>query len=419
VLRPLLAGVGVIPLRRAADERRRATASAPHAGAPTATPAAAPTAADPAVRRPLDPPVDSPVDPRRNAEAFDAIVDALARQHAVLIFPEGISHDAPAIAPLRTGLARIALQSLGSGRVGDVAVLPVGLTFERKWRPRSSVLVTIGEPIELSAGAALPDVRALTERVEGELRRVTLNFETPEAAEQVLEMSRPLAALFEGVLPLDALDVPTSGMVRVARRLDAARRVVHELSGQTRERIDRFLARLASFRFETERLGLRINDVEISTGARAGAWFVARELAIAVAVGPAAIWGRVNHWLPLRLARWYARRASASPEDPAMHTVVSGLVLVIAFYVAQTALVGWLAGAWWGVLYLLSLPGSATCDFWYAERLRRAVHRARAYLRFRRDPVLHRRLARESEALRAEADALAEQLGVGAAARGA
>jgi hypothetical protein len=296
--------------------------------------------------------------------------------------------------------------------VARLAVLPVGLTFERKWDPRSAVLVTIGEPIALTATAPLPEAKELTDRVDAELRSVTLNFESPEAAEQVLEVSRPLVALFEGVRPLDALDAPTSRMAGIARRLDDVRRIVHELPADARARIAAFLERLAAFRAETERLGLVINDVEISTAARDGIWFVVRELAVLLLAGPPALWGKVNHRVPLRIARWYARRAGRNPEDPAMITVVSGLFLVLVFYAAQTALVSWLAGSWWGALYLLSLPGSATCDFWYTERVRRAGQRARAYLRFRRDPSLHERLARASESLRADAEALAARLGV-------
>ncbi|NUR19381.1 MAG: acyltransferase, partial [Gemmatimonadaceae bacterium] len=68
-LRVFLGALGMVPLRRASDERARRDAG----GAP---------------------------DPRRNADAFRAVVAALAARRAVLIFPEGKSHDEPAIAPL-------------------------------------------------------------------------------------------------------------------------------------------------------------------------------------------------------------------------------------------------------------------------------------------------------------------------------
>jgi glycerol-3-phosphate O-acyltransferase/dihydroxyacetone phosphate acyltransferase len=110
---------GVIPLRRASDERRRRHASS--AAAARGAPAA-----------------ESP-DRARNVDAFRAILEYLERGGAVLIFPEGKSHDEPALAPLRTGPARIALQAHDEGRVRSLAILPIGLVFERKWAPRDSL----------------------------------------------------------------------------------------------------------------------------------------------------------------------------------------------------------------------------------------------------------------------------------------
>src|SRR5262249_22061061 len=87
------------------------------------------------------------IDPRRNARAFDALRGVLRDGGAVVIFPEGISHDNPSLAPLRTGAARIALESRDEGGVHNLHVVPVGLTFERKDAPRTRVLVQVGDAI--------------------------------------------------------------------------------------------------------------------------------------------------------------------------------------------------------------------------------------------------------------------------------
>src|SRR6185437_13891735 len=55
------------------------------------------------------------VDPLRNRDTFRAVLAALGRGGAVLIFPEGKSHDEPALAPLKTGAARIAMQARDEG----------------------------------------------------------------------------------------------------------------------------------------------------------------------------------------------------------------------------------------------------------------------------------------------------------------
>ena len=89
-----------------------------------------------------------------------------------------------------------------------------------------------------------------------------------------------------------------------------------------------------------------------------------------------------------------------------MHTLVTGIVLVLAFYVVQTALVWVLAGAGWAAGYLLSLPIAAEWDFRFRERMRRAAARVRGYLRFRGDPALQAGLLAEARWLRAEAAAI-------------
>ena len=87
------------------------------------------------------------LDPSRNATSFEAVLDVLADGGVVLLFPEGKSHSDPALAPLKTGLARMALLARDTRRLISLPIVPIGLTFERKWEPRSRVVMHIGPPI--------------------------------------------------------------------------------------------------------------------------------------------------------------------------------------------------------------------------------------------------------------------------------
>jgi len=397
--------VGFVPLRRVQDEVARCGASPP-----TGTIAGAGAERDTGT-----PPVSAP-ERERNAAAFAAIVAALGRREAVLVFPEGISHDRPELAPIKTGAARIALQARDDGGVRGLHVVAVGLTFERKWQPRSRVLVQVGEPLAVDGwrpaapGAAVAE---LTAEVERRLRAVTLNFPTREAADAVLPVSRLLAALLEDeVRPLDEPHPPLPGVVGVARRAELVRRAIEEGGAEpaARERVARFAERLDRLRAALEARGVAPGEVAVETGTAAGARFVVREAALVALGGPVALWGRLNHWAPLALARGVARRTSRNPEDPAMHTIVAGLVLVPLFYVVQTALFWRLAGGWAALVYLLSLPPSARWALRYADRLAHARRRVRAYLLFRREPALRRALAEEVAWVRGEAAALADSL---------
>ncbi|HJU88708.1 MAG TPA: lysophospholipid acyltransferase family protein, partial [Gemmatimonadaceae bacterium] len=300
VLRALFRWVKIIPLRRVTDETKR-------------NPAAAPDAA-------------------RNVDAFRAILDALADGEAVLIFPEGRSHNEPSLAPLRTGLARIALQARHERGIRGISIVPVGLTFERKWRPRTRIFVHVGDPIALDEwhprDVSAP-VDSLMLDVDTALRAATLNFASPEDAERVLGLSRLLAGAFDRARPLGSPDAPLASEVEIVRRIVAVER---SLPPSAAERASHFLARLEALRQELLTRRITVSDVAISPALVPGARFGVREGMLVALTGPVALWGRVNHWIPLTLARWIARRQSKSPEDPAMYTLVLGLALVIIAY---------------------------------------------------------------------------------------
>lgn len=106
---------------------------------------------------------DGVKDPVRNRASFERIVDELAQGGAVLVFPEGKSHNEPGIAPLKTGLARAALRARDRG-VPGVTIVPIGMLFEEKSTPGTVVVARVGEPIRVDEWPD-EDRRALTAAV--------------------------------------------------------------------------------------------------------------------------------------------------------------------------------------------------------------------------------------------------------------
>jgi len=141
---PLIAMVfrvlGVVPLRRTSDEARKSNGG--------------------------------PVDPSRNTGAFREILNALGQHGAVLIFPEGKSHNEVGLEPLKTDLARLALQARDERSIKGVTILPLGLVFEDKGVPGTIAGVHVGEPIELDSWPNA-DHAALTEEIARRLRGVS------------------------------------------------------------------------------------------------------------------------------------------------------------------------------------------------------------------------------------------------------
>lgn len=111
------------------------------------------------------------IDKGRNREAFAEILALLGTGGAVLIFPEGKSHNEPHVEPLKTGLARIAMQARNERGIHDLHILPVGLVFEDKGTPGTVVGVRIGVPIEMDQWDG-SDPLTLTAEVSARLKRL-------------------------------------------------------------------------------------------------------------------------------------------------------------------------------------------------------------------------------------------------------
>ncbi|MEM8998555.1 MAG: lysophospholipid acyltransferase family protein, partial [Acidobacteriota bacterium] len=148
----------------------------------------------------------------KNVAVFEKCYDALGGGGVIGLFPEGHSHHEPALTELKTGAARIALETLKRFPGTRLRLVPVGLTFEEKTRFRSRVLMTVGEPLEpidalansgladfdVSTRGADPEaVRRLTEALRAALTAVTLNYpswreaELIERAVAIYERPRP------------------------------------------------------------------------------------------------------------------------------------------------------------------------------------------------------------------------------------
>jgi len=164
----LFDAVGVVPLRRVSDEVKNNP--------------------------------NAQINTQRNAASFESILNVLEKQGAVLIFPEGKSHSEPALAPLKTGVSRMALSAVHDRGVQNLQIIPLGLSFEDKGTPGTSVLAEIGDPITAQEIDAR-DVDELTSLVTARLAAVSLKTPAPAPNRDVVKhrgeihpLASPLAA---------------------------------------------------------------------------------------------------------------------------------------------------------------------------------------------------------------------------------
>jgi glycerol-3-phosphate O-acyltransferase / dihydroxyacetone phosphate acyltransferase len=380
-LSALLHAVGVVPLRRAKDE---------DGGVPG------------------EPSRD------RNAVAFRAVTEALRRGGAVLIFPEGISHDGPAIAPLRSGAARIVLQAHSEG-VRGIELVAIGLIYEEKERPDSGVLVRVGEPLPLDSWLATHEgesVSRLTQTLDTQLRGVTVNFATAERAVRAVRLAHILSALATEPAPVGqsrSLDTEAD----IAHRIDRATTALADAPPEIVGAADELSARLDRLQREVDRRGIALEDVRISVRWREGARFLLHEGPILFLFLPLFIVARIAHWIPIRLARVIALRSlrhDSSRDQPAMRTIIFGLVALVVWYILLFVILDHLLGGPGAIGWVLVIFASAHLLRLGGGRLRRALRRARTFLALRSNGALQQRLLAEFDALVMQAAALEETL---------
>lgn len=119
-----------------------------------------------------------------NEDAFAECRAALARGGVITIFPEGKTHARLRVEPIKTGVARIAIDAQRELVGKNLQIVPVGLNYLVREAFRSDVHVAFGPPIHVEAtlaeltGAEI--VKGLTERLESELRKLAIHIEAQE-----------------------------------------------------------------------------------------------------------------------------------------------------------------------------------------------------------------------------------------------
>ncbi|MGH9456671.1 MAG: 1-acyl-sn-glycerol-3-phosphate acyltransferase [Thermoanaerobaculia bacterium] len=333
---------------------------------------------------------DDPGSVERNQETFEAAGDALATGAAVAVFPEGISHGEPALAPLRTGAARIALAT-AERTGGAFPIVAVGLTYRDKTRFRSRALALVGGAVEWDDLASPPAdakaVRELTKRIDRALRRVTVNLETWEDAPAVEAAEAIYAA---------ALGLPRDAESRATRLRDIAR-MLERLRETDEAAVEPLERAVVSFDAFLRRLGLRPATLDIATRVSVAVrWVAGRVLPFAI-VAPFLLVGLVLFFVPYRLTDLLAARG-AGPEVRASLKILGGCAVYIAWFVVLAVAAGIAFGAAAGLGVFVLLPAVGTATLAAAQWWDRTRREAKTFLLLRsRESLRQRLLARRAE----------------------
>ncbi|HVF57869.1 MAG TPA: lysophospholipid acyltransferase family protein [Pyrinomonadaceae bacterium] len=348
---------------------------------------------------------DEGADISKNRDTFEQAAALLKRGGSLAICPEGISHNEPRLQPLKTGAARIALGAASSDETLDLKIIPAGLYYTAKTSFRSGALLYFGKPFRVAPVALDPDgepsreaVRALSDRIAGALREVTLNADQHEALTMVARADRIFASE----------DATASGESSLERELRRRRRFVKGYAFHREHSSNRLEALETRIRLYEEQLRQAgIGDPRNLSTATVSKYGRARLLltraAAFVLLSPLAIAGALLHYPAYRLANLLAVKLSKDYDD-----VVSTFKLIAAMLlfpltwtfliVLSSVYAGW--GGAVAALVLAPLAGYTALRL--SEEFDRFVAGARAVLFFVTQRRFFRHLLAERKAIRKE-----------------
>jgi 1-acyl-sn-glycerol-3-phosphate acyltransferase len=340
--------------------------------------------------------LDQGVDVSKNTETFAAVDAALATGDAVCIFPEGVSHSTGRLVPLRTGAARMALSAERAGT--RIAMVPVGLNFERKTAFRSRVTVVYGQAFacgDLTNATAHPEaVRELTDRIAERMRLLLIEAESKTDAAIVDRVDRMYAAARgRSGDPQERID---------RRRIIAAG--IERLRAADPRRYDELLLRLRRYQERLERFGLRDRHLDWTVSPGDAARFALREILAALVLMPLAAAALIMFAVPYQLTGYIARWFTREPDVAATAKVVGGFVIYAAWLLVLAGGAWWLAGPRTGLLTGLILPALAVAGLFAIERESAVLDTVRAWF------LLTRTKADTRERLRRRRSELADVL---------
>ena len=288
----------------------------------------------------------------RNDQMFASTYAALEDGDLVVIFPEGITVDDPAIAPIKTGAARIALGARAQGVTG-IEIIPSGIHYEDKAVLRSKAYVHVGDPIDLDAWVeehAAPGeaqdssnralVTELTAAIESLLRRAAPNFEDWQEARTMMEAS----AIALRNVPGASADVGYGDESALS----------DELATRSEGDKERIGVALDVYEADLDAAGLTDEQMMSRQSSRASfLWRVVWNAGVGLVLLPFALIGLVINILPM-VGVWLVGKVRVAPAM--MATLKPGAAIVL-FSIAWgfAAWSGWKLGGFRGVAAVLLL----------------------------------------------------------------
>lgn len=256
--------------------------------------------------------ISSTTSQERNKKSFGAVEKAFLAGESCLIFPEGISHDMPQLQTLKSGAARMLLETEAAHdfRLG-LQWLPVSIGLEVKDRPGFRALLDYHPPRDIlkyrDAFQKDPEkaVHDLRDEMQSYLEEITLNFSSWEDR----EFLEHLTDIWLAKAPADQLLDRNNQLIKWKRILESTITADEEIKewDNLRLKVDELTTSL-------ETVGIK--PKEVFERQKEGRTKLFAKTSFKMTLwGPLFTYGMIYWWMPLWLVKFASNKGSGGHRD--------------------------------------------------------------------------------------------------------
>lgn len=309
-----------------------------------------------------------------NEDSLSECYKVLAEGKTLVIFPEGTSYKERILRKLKTGTARIALETeFRNDWKLDLQIVAVGLNYSQQERFRSTILIDIDKPRNVLdfKDEYERDKRSAAQRLTSNLRKrlenvlVTVESQDEESlVEQIYKVLNTKYASKEKGIKREV-----KAMKDITQRLDEIKILQPWLIEEVKIKIKSINWKLEKMHIRTDFLDRRFKSTAFFRQMMMSILFIVVAL-------PAALFGLIHNLFQYLLADWLIPKLSTDIEYYAPLAILIGIVLYPLVYAGFAVGAFFLFGWSWYILaiYIFLMPTTGIFVYWFAKYLKKVSY---------------------------------------------
>lgn len=309
-----------------------------------------------------------------NEDSLSECYKVLAEGKTLVIFPEGTSYKERILRKLKTGTARIALETeFRNDWKLDLEIVAVGLNYSQQERFRSTILIDIDKPRNVLEfkDEYERDKRSAAQRLTSNLRKRLENvLVTVESQDEELLVEKIYKVLNTKYASKEkGVKREVKAMKDITQRLDEIKILQPWLIEEIKIKIKSINWKLEKMHIRTDFLDRRFKSTAFFRQMMISILFIVVAL-------PAALFGLIHNLFQYLLADWLIPKLSTDIEYYAPLAILIGIVLYPLVYAGFAVGAFFLFGWSWYILaiYIFLMPTTGIFAYWFAKYLKKVSY---------------------------------------------